>query len=517
MFVTKTLNVNQIFRWFDSTTYNYLMLFLPSFNPQDRKIEDYVIDNQMSIDRLTGDMIAYISYDKDIDDSRLNSLFYHIDECRLKKEQIKTGIALSEQICDFYSIGQFELPALILISKNREYSLYPISSESDMDTYMLPLKTLNSYIKDASALERRRNAIKDFPRQLVNAQKSLTEITKKIKEYELAKEILSKENSIVDRINENYHILLNECKKHSFVQKSLDELLALPVENEKVTSKFLEIGIESHVIDKGIELISDLKSIPNYKRFQSHLGSIRNQVELLLESFPSELEDLYEKRELYEAEIEDYQDKCDRLKILLENLDNKYQVMFDTYAKELNRNLIIEDGKEILFAAADSKSYDVPAILDLVSNKRKRANLMLEEIRKKTKEKSYDVFISYKSEDYDKAQSVYLYLEQIGHHPFIANISLREIGMDNYGPIIRHIIGTCKSMIVFATKLEYLTTSYVYAEWNQFLDELSSGYNKGNIISILPPDINSSELPDGLRTKQYLTLDNYSDSIVNYL
>lgn len=517
MFVTKTLNVNQIFRWFDSTTYNYLMLFLPSFNPQDRKIEDYVIDNQMSIDRLTGDMIAYISYDKDIDDSRLNSLFYHIDECRLKKEQIKTGIALSEQICDFYSIGQFELPALILISKNREYSLYPISSESDMDTYMLPLKTLNSYIKDASALERRRNAIKDFPRQLVNAQKSLTEITKKIKEYELAKEILSKENSIVDRINENYHILLNECKKHSFVQKSLDELLALPVENEKVTSKFLEIGIESHVIDKGIELISDLKSIPNYKRFQSHLGNIRNQVELLLESFPSELEDLYEKRELYEAEIEDYQDKCDRLKILLENLDNKNQVMFDTYAKELNRNLIIEDGKEILFAAADSKSYDVPAILDLVSNKRKRANLMLEEIRRKTKEKSYDVFISCKSEDYDKAQSVYLYLEQIGHHPFIANISLREIGMDNYGPIIRHIIGTCKSMIVFATKLEYLTTSYVYAEWNQFLDELSSGYNKGNIISILPPDINSSELPDGLRTKQYLTLDNYSDSIANYL
>lgn len=493
------------------------MLFLPSFNPQDRKIEDYVIDNQMSIDRLTGDMIAYISYDKDIDDSSLNSLFYHIDECRLKKDQIKTGIALSEQICDFYSIGQFELPALILISKNREYSLYPISSESDMDTYMLPLKTLNSYIKDASALERRRNAIKDFPRQLVNAQKSLTEITKKIKEYELAKEILSKENSIVDRINENYHILLNECKKHSFVQKSLDELLALPVENEKVTSKFLEIGIESHVIDKGIELISDLKSIPNYKRFQSHLGSIRNQVELLLEIFPSELEDLYEKRELYEAEIEDYQDKCDRLKILLENLDNKYQVMFDTYAKELNRNLIIEDGKEILFAAADSKSYDVPAILDLVSNKRKRANLMLEEIRRKTKEKSYDVFISCKSEDYDKAQSVYLYLEQIGHHPFIANISLREIGMDNYGPIIRHIIGTCKSMIVFATKLDYLTTSYVYAEWNQFLDELSSGYNKGNIISILAPDINTSELPDGLRTKQYLTLDNYSDSIASYL
>ena len=517
MFVTKTLNVNQIFRWFDLTTYNYLMLFLPSFNPQDRKIEDYVIDNQMSIDRLTGDMIAYISYDKDIDDSRLNSLFYHIDECRLKKEQIKTGIALSEQICDFYSIDQFELPALILISKNREYSLYPISSESDMDTYMLPLKTLNSYIKDASALERRRNAIKDFPRQLSKAQSSLAEIDIKIKEYEFAKIKLNDEKNIIDRINDNYHILLNECKKHSFVQKSFDELLSSPIDEFEVTSKLLGLGIEGNHINKAKELVSDLKLIPNYKRFQSHLGNINNQVKNLLDSFPSELEDLYEKHELIVAEIEDWRDKCNRSDVMLENVNSKYQVMLDTYTNELNRNLIIENGKEILLATAESKSYDVPAMLDLVCNKRKRANLMLEEIRRKIKEKSYDVFISCKSEDYDKAQSVYLYLEMIGHHPFIANISLRKIGMDNYGPIIRHIIGTCKSMIVFATKLEYLTTSYVYAEWNQFLDELSSGYNKGNIISILPPDINSSELPDGLRTKQYLTLDNYSDSIANYL
>lgn len=517
MFVTKTLNVNQIFRWFDSTTYNYLMLFLPSFNPQDRKIEDYVIDNQMSIDRLTGAMIAYISYDKDIDDSRLNSLFYHIDECRLKKEQIKTGIALSEQICDFYSIGQFELPALILISKNREYSLYPISSESDMDTYMLPLKTLNSYIKDASALERRRDAIKDFPRQLSKAQSSLAEIDIKIKEYEFAKIKLNDEKNITDRINDNYHILLNECKKHSFVQKSFDELLSSPIDEFEVTSKLLGLGIEGNHINKAKELVSDLKLIPNYKRFQSHLGNINNQVKNLLDSFPSELEDLYEKHELIVAEIEDWRDKCNRSDVMLENVNSKYQVMLDTYTNELNRNLIIENGKEILLATAESKSYDVPAMLDLVCNKRKRANLMLEEIRRKIKEKSYDVFISCKSEDYDKAQSVYLYLEMIGHHPFIANISLRKIGMDNYGPIIRHIIGTCKSMIVFATKLEYLTTSYVYAEWNQFLDELSSGYNKGNIISILPPDINSSELPDGLRTKQYLTLDNYSDSIANYL
>lgn len=518
MFVTKTLNINQIFRWFDSTSYNYLMLFLPSFNPQDRKIEDYVIDNQMSIDRLTGNTIAYISYDKEIDNSRLNCLFYHIDECRLNKDQIKTGIALSEQICDHFSISQFELPALILISRKKEYSLYSITSELDMDTYLLPLKTINSYIKDASAFERKKKAItNDIPRQLKNAQKSLAEINREIKRYELAKVKLSKDKSVIDRINENYHILLKECKKHSFVQKSLDELLALPIDDENVKSKFLEVGIESNAIDKGIELISDLKSIPNYKRFQSHLGSIHNQVEQLLENYPIELEDLYEKRELNEAEIEDCQDKCDRSDIILENVNIKHQVMLDTYTNELNRNLVIENGKEILLAADKSRFYDVPAILDLVCNKRKRANLMLEEIRRRIKEKSYDVFISCKSEDYDKAKGVFQYLEQIGHHPFIANISLREIGMDNYGPIIRHVIGNCKSMIVYATKIEFLTTSYVFAEWNQFLDELSSGYNKGNIISILPPDINSLELPDGLRTKQYLSLDNYRSSIENYL
>ena len=159
MYVIKTLDVHQIFRWFDSSDYKYLMLFLPSFNPQDRHIEDYVIENQLSIDRLTGDLIAYISYDKDIDNSKSNNFFFHIDECSLNRNQIKSGIALSEQICDFYSIAQFELPALILISKNRkrEYTLYPISTEAEMDTYLLPLKTLNSFIKDVSSFKRRKD------------------------------------------------------------------------------------------------------------------------------------------------------------------------------------------------------------------------------------------------------------------------------------------------------------------------------------------------------------------------
>lgn len=519
MYVTKTLNVHQIFRWFDSSNYKYLMLFLPSFNPQDRHIENYVIENQLSIDRLTGDLIAYISYDKDIDNSRFNILFYHIDECSLNRNQIKSGIALSEQICDFYSIAQFELPALILISKDRkrEYTLYPISTEEEMDTYLLPLKILNSFIKDVSSLKRRLDAIYSFPNQLKQSQDSLAIIEEKIKKYEHAIEMLAKDNNVSERINENYHLLLNECKKKSFKQNEFDELLLSPIDESVVISKFIEIGVEEQYVNVTKKLVSDLNIIPNYNKFQSHLGSISKQVENMCAGIQSEMKDLYDARELNVTEIADLQDNCDRSEAMLENVQRKYQVMIDTYTNELNKNLFIDNGKELLQEIAKTSSYNVVNILDMVSEKRKRANLMLEEIKQKISEKSYDVFISCKSEDYDSAQALYHYLEQLGHRPFIANVSLREIGMDNYGPIIRRVIGTCKSMIVYATKLEYLTTSYVFAEWNQFLDELSSGYNKGNIISILPTDVKSSELPDGLRTKQYLTLDNYRSSLPNYL
>ena len=485
MFVTKTLNVNQIFRWFDSTTYNYLMLFLPSFNPQDRHIEDYVIENQLSIDRLTGDLIAYISYDKDIDNSKSNNFFFHIDECSLNRNQIKSGIALSEQICDFYSIAQFELPALILISKNRkrEYTLYPISTEAEMDTYLLPLKTLNSFIKDVSSFKRRKDTINSFPNQLRQSQDSLAKIEGEIKKYEYAIEVLAKDNNVSERISENYHLLLSECKKKSFKQKEFDELLLSPIDESVVIAKFLEIGVEEQYVDIIKKLVSDLNIIPNYNKFQSHLGSISKQVENLCAEIQSEMEDLYDARELNVAEIADLQDNCDRSEAMLENVKR------------------LSNGNPFMKLAVDKLSYEY---------NRGQYNDCLRHI-------DNDVFISCKSEDYDSAQALYHHLEQLGHHPFIANVSLREIGMDNYGPIIRRVIGTCKSMIVYATKLEYLTTPYVFVEWNQFLDELSSGYNKGNIISILPPDINSSELPDGLRTKQYLTHDNYEETIESYL
>lgn len=519
MYVTKTLDVHQIFRWFDSSDYKYLMLFLPSFNPQDRHIEDYVIENQLSIDRLTGDLIAYISYDKDIDNSKSNNFFFHIDECSLNRNQIKSGIALSEQICDFYSIAQFELPALILISKNRkrEYTLYPISTEAEMDTYLLPLKTLNSFIKDVSSFKRRKDAINSFPNQLRQSQDSLAKIEGEIKKYEYAIEVLAKDNNVSERISENYHLLLSECKKKSFKQKEFDDLLLSPIDESVVIAKFLEIGVEEQYVDIIKKLVSDLNIIPNYNKFQSHLGSISKQVENLCAEIQSEMEDLYDARELNVAEIADLQDNCDRSEAMLENVQRKYQVMIETYTNELNRCLFIDNGKELLQEIAKTSSYNVVNILKMVSEKRKRVNLMLEEIKQKIREKSFDVFISCKSEDYDSAQALYHHLEQLGHHPFVANVSLREIGMDNYGPIIRRVIGTCKSMIVYATKLEYLTTPYVFVEWNQFLDELSSGYNKGNIISILPTDVKSSELPDGLRTKQYLTLDNYRSSLSNYL
>ena len=60
MFATN-FHFKEILEWFDDSSFEYLLLFLPSSDTKDRKIDDYIIRNQASIDKLTGNNIAYIA------------------------------------------------------------------------------------------------------------------------------------------------------------------------------------------------------------------------------------------------------------------------------------------------------------------------------------------------------------------------------------------------------------------------------------------------------------------------
>lgn len=91
----------------------------------------------------------------------------------------------------------------------------------------------------------------------------------------------------------------------------------------------------------------------------------------------------------------------------------------------------------------------------------------------------YDVFISCKSKDYAKAESVYLWLTEKGYNPFFAPISLRISKAHGepvvFGDEVDTALEEADNMIVFASNAEYVKSGYVKDEWRTFVEEQRAG------------------------------------------
>lgn len=129
---------------------------------------------------------------------------------------------------------------------------------------------------------------------------------------------------------------------------------------------------------------------------------------------------------------------------------------------------------------------------------------------------TYDVFISSKSEDYKSAQQICDYLIANNLSVFFADTELKKLGNADYSKVIDDALDCSKHMIVFGSKIEYIESEWVRYEWDTFFNEKKSGRKKGNILTVLD-GIAPKDLPLALRNVQSFTIDNYEDSILNYL
>ena len=129
----------------------------------------------------------------------------------------------------------------------------------------------------------------------------------------------------------------------------------------------------------------------------------------------------------------------------------------------------------------------------------------------------YDVFISAKSEDYDLAEGVQKFLVDNGLSVFLADKELRKIGKSEYGDVIDMALDAATHMIVVASCIDYIRSSYVHYEWSVFSNDLKSGYRTGNLLTILTDGISLRELPPSLRHQQSYSIDAYQQEILGYL
>jgi len=186
----------------------------------------------------------------------------------------------------------------------------------------------------------------------------------------------------------------------------------------------------------------------------------------------------------------------------------------------LNLSLNSQAGSRVVEQIQDRYGYAsaVMEIFSLVGTRGIRLSRILSRIRTEIYERGFDVFISCKSQDYELAHELYDFLTHNGFKPFLADSSIKEVGIDQYTALIGEVINVCQNMVVFATDIRYLETPYVAAEWHTFINDINTGHKpNAKIVSILSPDINPHYLPSWLRDKQCLTIENYKEDLIPFL
>ena len=441
MYVTP-LNFEQVLdRFYNQIKYELMLLFVSSFDGNDRSILKGIVDNAKRIDRITGDRICFFYFIKDAYDGMNESLTRWVKDISewepLYGEGVNVTMETADDICRHFGILRSNLPAFILVGKNKreEPQVFSIHEYNDFERFLTPLNILHAYVDDRRSIITRYESKK---RRGVVTQKQ------------------------VDERNE---------QRHSWIV-ALERL-------EKKKAKELLLGLTDKTDEREQEI----------QKFRKKLADnleLKQQGEDETIIFPQQELDLIRKNSI----------------------------------ERLNISLNTSDGERMIDDMASAHGYfnTVLKIWEAVRSRSARISRIIENIRYQICEHGFDVFISCKSQDYALAHELYDYLVYNGFKPFLADTSIKEVGIDQYTALIGEVINVCQNMIVFATNPDYIETPYVAAEWHTFVNDINTGHKPNSkLVNILAPNIDVHNLPAWLRDKQCFTTENYKDGLIHFL
>ena len=114
----------------------------------------------------------------------------------------------------------------------------------------------------------------------------------------------------------------------------------------------------------------------------------------------------------------------------------------------------------------------------------------------------YDIFISCKSQDYEKAMPIYKWLVDKGYNPFFSPVSLKIAEIQGepvvFGDEIDDALEEANNMIVFTSDANYVRTGYVKDEWRTFVEEQRAGRKSGSLLTVLD-GINIGNYQEGIQ------------------
>ena len=135
-------------------------------------------------------------------------------------------------------------------------------------------------------------------------------------------------------------------------------------------------------------------------------------------------------------------------------------------------------------------------------------------VEKARKEKPYDIFICYKDSDLANgiertqdsiaAQDLYIHLTNKGYRVFYSHESLRDKAGEKYEPYIFSALSTAKVMLVYGSKPEYITSTWLKNEWTRYEKKIKAGEKKSNSLLVACDGFSPNALPKMLSSKQCL-------------
>lgn len=161
MYITP-LNFDKVLeRFYDEREYDFMLLFVSSFDNNDKAIIKEIVDNAIRIDRITGDKIVFFYFIKETYDRMNENLVRwvkNIDSWEpLYGEGVKITMETADDICHRFHIFRSDLPAFILVSKDpyRSPKILPVRNYNDFERFLTSLNHLHAYMEDREIITSR--------------------------------------------------------------------------------------------------------------------------------------------------------------------------------------------------------------------------------------------------------------------------------------------------------------------------------------------------------------------------
>ncbi len=171
MYITNS-NLIKVLEWFyNQEDYELMLMFVSGLEYKYKNILKGIADNAYRINRITGNELCYIYFVELEADSKVKGeyvlnnyeAFICFEHWRLDKKLHDAGddaaAVVSEEICNHFGILRSDLPAFLLISKDRKFKgVFSVKRYEDLELFLTPINIINDYLSDRRNLNRQYEA-----------------------------------------------------------------------------------------------------------------------------------------------------------------------------------------------------------------------------------------------------------------------------------------------------------------------------------------------------------------------